>query len=797
MAEASTPYVLPFSELDLDSLPQVGGKNASLGEMIQALKPRGVRVPDGFAVTSDAFRAHLKAGGLGDAVYAELDKLNVEDMDALRETGLKVRRLVRSAPLPDGIAEAVGAAYRQLSADHGEERSDVAVRSSATAEDLPTASFAGQQDTYLNVHGEAQVVEAIRSCMASLFTDRAIVYRTERGFDHRDVALSVGVQKMVRSDLGSAGVVFTLDTETGFRDVVFITGAWGLGETVVQGRVDPDEFWVHKQLARDGFRAVLRREVGAKEVKMVYADGTKQTQEVRVPAHDRARLVLNDDEALELARWALEIEDHYSGRAGRSMPMDIEWAKDGRTGELYIVQARPETVHGQAEGQFMELYTLKGSGEVLVRGKSVGAKVATGPVRVIDDLSELNTFQDGEVLVAAMTDPDWEPVLRRSAAVVTDHGGRTCHAAIVSRELGIPCVVGTDGGTKILQTGQEVTVSCAQSDEGLVYAGRIPYESEKIDLSTLPETRVPLMLNVGNPDNAFGVAQLPSAGVGLARIEFVVSSWIGIHPLALVHPERVTDREVRAEVRRRTAGYRSASDFFIDKLSSGVAVIAGAFYPRPVIVRLSDFKSNEYAGLLGGTQFELEESNPMIGFRGASRYYHERYREGFALECRALQRARDEMGLTNLKVMVPFCRTPDEGRAVLEEMAKHGLVRGQNELEVYVMCEIPSNVIRADDFSEIFDGFSIGSNDLTQLSLGIDRDSELLAPLFDERDPTVKRLIQMVVEAAHARGRKVGLCGQAPSDYPEFADFLVSAGIDTISLTPDALPVVARRLAKA
>jgi pyruvate,water dikinase len=541
---------------------------------------------------------------------------------------------------------------------------------------------------------------------------------------------------------------------------------------------------------------VLRREIGAKAVKLIYAEGgTKQTQEVRVAAHERQRLVLDDAEALQLARWAMAIEDHYSVRAGRPTPMDIEWAKDGESGELYVVQARPETVHAQAEHRTVSLYRLKGSGEILVRGKSVGSQVAAGRVRVIHALDELSSFEEGEVLVTRMTDPDWEPVLRRAAAVVTDHGGRTCHAAIVSRELGIPCVVGTGVGTQTLVNGQEVTVSCTRADEGRVYAGRIAFEREELDLSTLPEPRVPLMLNVGNPDVAFRVAQLPSAGVGLARLEFVVSSWIGIHPLALVHPERVQDPAARAEIRKRTAGYASPTAFFVDKLSSGVAVIAGAFHPRPVIVRMSDFKSNEYAGLLGGASFEPRESNPMLGFRGASRYYHERYREGFALECRAVARVRDEMGLENVKVMIPFCRTPDEGRRVLDEMAKHGLVRGDKGLEVYVMCEIPSNVIRADEFADIFDGFSIGSNDLTQLSLGVDRDSELLAPLFDERDPTVKRLIAMVVEAAHRKGRKVGLCGQGPSDHPELAEYLASLGIDSISLAPDSLPSVARRLA--
>ncbi len=789
-------YVVPFREITLESLPQVGGKNASLGEMIRALVPRGIRVPDGFAVTAEAFRLHLRKGGIEKDVYAELDGLDPHDVGALGAAGQRIRQLVRSAPLPAEVAAQLGAAYADLSRGYGETETDVAVRSSATAEDLPTASFAGQQETFLNVRGGAPLAAALRDCMASLFTDRAIVYRAERGFDHREVALSVGVQKMVRSDLGSAGVIFTLDTETGFRDVVLVTGAWGLGETVVQGRVDPDEFWVHKPTARAGFRPVLRREVGAKERKLVYAEGgTRAVHEVRVPAHDRERLVLSDDEVLELARWSIAIEDHYSARAGRPTPMDIEWAKDGRTGELFVVQARPETVHSADHAPKIELYRMHGKGKVLARGKSVGSKIAVGPVRVVHSVAELSDFREGEVLVAAMTDPDWEPVLRRAAAVVTDHGGRACHAAIVSREIGIPCVVGTGDATRALGTGQTVTVSCAQAEEGRIYAGRLEFDLEAIDPATLPKPRVPLMLNVGNPENAFRLAQLPSAGVGLARIEFVISSWIGVHPMALLHPERVADDAVAAQIRARARGFDSPAEFFVAKLASGLALIAAAFHPRPVIARFSDFKTNEYAGLLGGAAFESAESNPMLGFRGASRYYHERYREGFALECAAVRRVREAMGLANLKVMIPFCRTLEEGRRVLQEMEKNGLRRGEQDLEVWVMCEIPSNVLCAEEFAGLFDGFSIGSNDLTQLTLGIDRDSEILAPLFDERDPAVKRLVAMVVEAAHRRGRRVGICGQAPSDHPDFAEFLADVGIDSISLSADALPGVARRLA--
>jgi len=789
-------YVVRFKDLTLDSIDRVGGKNASLGEMIGALSARGVRVPDGFAVTAGAFRRHLKESGLEDEIYGELDALDVTDVQALAAAGQRIREKVRGAPLPVPVSEAVLRAYVELSRECGEEQTDVAVRSSATAEDLPTASFAGQQDTYLNVRGRDTLLAAIRDCMASLFTDRAIVYRSERGFDHRAVALSVGVQKMVRSDQGAAGVIFTLDTETGFRDVVLVTGSWGLGETVVQGRVDPDEFWVHKTTARAGFRSVLRRELGAKRTKLVYDEGgTRAVREVRVPRADRERLVLSDDEVLQLARWSLEIEDHYSTRAGRPQPMDIEWAKDGRTGDLYVVQARPETVHSQRVGARIESYRLEETGPVLARGKSVGTKIEAGAVRVVHATDELASFRDGEVLVATMTDPDWEPVLRRAAAVVTDHGGRTCHAAIVSRELGIPCVVGSGNATEVLTTGREVTVSCAHGDEGRVYDGRLRFTVDELDPAALPEPPIPLMLNVADPESAFRVAQLPSAGVGLARMEFVVNGWIGIHPMALLHPERVEDAEARAEIRRRTRGYAHPADFFVERLASGVGLIAAAFHPRPVILRLSDFKTNEYAGLLGGAAFAPSESNPMIGFRGASRYYHERYREGFALECAGIRRVRNDMGLSNLKVMVPFCRTLEEGRRVLLEMEKHGLRRGENGLEIYVMCEIPNNVILAEEFADLFDGFSIGSNDLTQLTLGIDRDSEVLAPLFDESDPGVKRMIEMVVASAHRKGRKVGICGQAPSDHPEFAEFLTGIGIDSISLTPDSLPGVARRLA--
>ena len=787
--------IIPFRELDLGSLGEVGGKNASLGELLRGLSSAGVRVPDGFAITAAAFRTHLAQEKTDQAIFEQLDRLDVRDVSALARVGAFARERVCALTLPPALQAEILAEYEKLSLAYDETATDVAVRSSATAEDLPSASFAGQQESYLNVRGPAALLTAVRDCMASLFTDRAIVYRAERGFRHRDVALSVGVQKMVRSDLASAGVMFTLDTESGHDGVVTITGSWGLGESVVKGRVNPDEIWVFKPAIDTARLPIIRRQCGDKAVKLVYGEGGKSVVEEAVSEADRRALVLTDDEALILARWAVAIENHYSSRSGHPTPMDIEWAKDGRTGQLFIVQARPETVHSQKASAHLEVFHLHGQGAALVRGKSVGARVGTGLVRVIRAAGELSTFQAGEVLVAPSTDPDWEPVLRRASAVVTEQGGRTCHAAIVSREMGLPCVVGTGNATSVLRTGQEVTVSCAEGDEGRVYQGRLAFEREELDPATLPVPRVPVMLNVGDPRSAFGLARLPSAGVGLARIEFIVSSWIGVHPMALLHPERL-EPAVADQVRARAAGWSTPAEFFIDRLATGVAQIAAAFHPRPVIVRFSDFKTNEYAGLLGGNPFEPVESNPMIGFRGASRYYDDRYREAFALECAAIRRVRLEMGLRNVKVMIPFCRTLGEGHKVIEEMAKNGLRRGEDGLEVYVMCEIPNNVILAAEFAGLFDGFSIGSNDLTQLTLGVDRDSELLAHLFDERDPGVKKLNAMVTKAAHAAGRKVGLCGQAPSDHPEFAEFLAEIGLDSLSVTADALPAVIRKLGR-
>jgi pyruvate,water dikinase len=783
-------YVVPLDQVNLTMVAEVGGKNASLGEMIRTLGAEGIRVPPGFALTAAAFRAHLAHNHLEAAVYGPLAALDIGDVEKLAEAAQGVRERIRSHPLPPEIAHVVERAYAELSARCGEADTDVAVRSSATAEDLPGASFAGQQETYLNVRGPDALLRAVLDCMASLFTDRAIVYRVHNGFEHRAVALSVGVQKMVRSDLGSAGVAFTLDTESGSREVVLINAAFGLGETVVKGRIDPDEFWVHKETLRRGFRSIIRRQRGDKRVKLVYAEGgSRRVVEVPVPASEQLRFALSDDEVLALGRWALRIEEHY----GR--PMDIEWARDGRTGELFVVQARPETVHAQRTAPALRVYRLGERARVLARGRAVGSSIGAGAARVVRTKHELAAFRPGEVLVAEMTDPDWEPVLRRAAAIATDRGGRACHAAIVARELGLPCVVGAGTVTRSVRDGQNVTVSCAEGDEGRVYEGLLRFEREEIDPAKLPAPRVPVQLNVGNPEIAFAAAQLPSAGVGLARIEFIVSSWVGIHPMALAHPERVSDPDARAQIRRLTAGYASPSELLVDRLASGTAQIAAAFHPRPVLVRFSDFKTNEYAGLIGGRDFEPVEANPMLGFRGASRYYDARYRDGFALECAALRRVRQEMGLANVRLMIPFCRTLGEARKVLAELERNGLRRGQDGLEVWVMCEIPNNVLLAEEFSELFDGFSIGSNDLTQLTLGIDRDSELLAPLFDERDPGVQRFIRMVIEAAHRRGRPVGFCGQAPSDHPEFAAFLVEAGIDSISVTPDSLAEVVRCVA--
>lgn len=776
-----------FKEITLADLPQVGGKNASLGEMYRALAAQGVRVPNGFAITAEAFRHFLAASGAEAQVRKLLTELNPEDVRSLQRCGHAIRQAIRGAELPADLAAAIVQAYDALAAE-SDGLLDVAVRSSATAEDLPDASFAGQQETYLNVQGRGPLLETCKRCFASLFTDRAISYRHHRGFDHSQVALSIGVQRMVRADLACSGVMFSIDTETGFRQAVLINAAFGLGENVVQGAVNPDEYVVFKTTLRTGHRPILQKRLGSKELKMVYdVGGGRMTRNLPASPEERGRFCLGDDEILELARWACVIEDHYSAQRGQACPMDMEWAKDGRSGELWIVQARPETVESRKSATLQESFELLEKGRVLVRGRSVGQKIGQGAVRVITDVHQLADFRPGEVLVADKTDPDWEPAMKKAAAVVTNRGGRTCHAAIVSRELGLPAVVGADQATARLRPGQQVTVSCAEGDEGRVYEGLLRFQTQKIDLAAVARPRTQVMLNVGNPDEAFRLAALPSAGVGLAREEFIISTYIKVHPKALLDYDRLPQGPVKAEIDRLTAGYDDKPRFFVDKLAQGVGTIAAAFHPRDVIVRLSDFKTNEYANLIGGEPYEPKEENPMLGFRGAARYYHERFRDAFALECQAMRHVRQVMGLTNLKIMVPFCRTVEEGKKVLDLMAEHGLRRSDQGLEVYVMCEIPSNVILAEEFAALFDGFSIGSNDLTQLTLGVDRDSEIVAPVFDERNAAVKRLIADAITRVKKCGRKIGICGQAPSDYPEFAEFLVEHGIDSISLTPDSL----------
>jgi pyruvate, water dikinase len=779
--------VVWFDECGLGDIARVGGKNASLGEMRRALTPLGIRVPDGFATTADAYRAFLRESGLDALLDDVLAGLDTGDLERLQQAGRRIRSAILAADLPGDLISEVGAAYRRLEAEYGPD-CDVAVRSSATAEDLPEASFAGQQETYLNIRGERMLMDAVRRCFASLFTDRAISYRAKHGFTHSEVALSVGVQKMVRSDRASAGVMFSIDTETGFRNAVLITGAFGLGESVVQGTVNPDEFYVFKPTLREGFRPILQKKLGTKEYKLIYEEGgSRQVRSVPVPVAERGRYVLDDDELLTLARWSVAVEDHYSEVRGSYSPMDMEWAKDGLTGELFLLQARPETVHVKDLATVLERHRLVGSGDVLLTGRSVGEKIGKGAVRVIRSVADLQLLQPGEVLVTEMTDPDWEPVMKRAAAIVTDRGGRTCHAAIVSREAGIPAIVGTGTGTETLDSGVEVTVSCAEGEEGRVYRGLLESVVERTDLASVPRPRTPILMNIANPSEAFSLSFLPTEGVGLARLEFIIASQIRVHPMALLYPERVASARERAEIERLAAGYGKPAEYFVERLAQGVAMIAAAFWPKPVIVRLSDFKTNEYAGLLGGAAFEPREENPMLGFRGASRYYDPRYRDGFGLECQAMRIVRERMGLRNLKLMVPFCRTVEEGRKVIAEMEKHGLVQGRDGLEVYVMCELPSNVTLAEEFGEVFDGFSIGSNDLTQLVLGVDRDSELVAHLFDERDRAVTSTIAAAIRGAHRAGRKIGICGQAPSDYPEFARFLIDEGIDSISLNSDAV----------
>ena len=770
-------YVIGLSVIDKGDLDRVGGKNASLGEMIAHLDKLGIRVPDGFATTSDAFWEFLSQDGLGEAIHRLLDGLDVDNVQALGRAGATIREMVGKAPLPPLLQQAVGAAWERLSV--GEEIS-VAVRSSATAEDLPEASFAGQQDTMLNVRGLENVLDAIRRIYASLFNDRAISYRVHQGFDHRRVALSVGVQRMVRSDLASSGVLFTLDTESGFRDMVLISSSYGLGETVVQGAVNPDEFYVYKPSLARGRRSVIRRNLGSKAVKMVYAaQAADRVTTVEVPLADRNRFSLTDEEVEELARQALAIEEHY----GR--PMDIEWGKDGQDGRMYILQARPETVRSRDE-QTLVRFSLKEQAPVLSRGRSIGQRVGAGVARIVSSVEEMNLIQKGDVLVADMTDPDWEPVMKRAAAIVTNRGGRTCHAAIIARELGIPAVVGCGSATVDIPDGAEVTVSCAEGEEGLVYQGRLRFEETMVQLEALPEIPVKLAMNVGNPDRAFAFAAIPNHGVGLARLEFIINRMIGVHPNAVLEFER-QEPDVRELIAEQMAGYADPVSFYVEKLTEGVACIAAAFAPKPVIVRLSDFKSNEYANLIGGHRYEPQEENPMLGFRGAARYVDDQFKPCFEMECRALLRVRREMGLRNVQVMVPFVRTLGQAREVVELLAENGLVRGEDGLKLIMMCELPGNALLAERYLEYFDGMSIGSNDLTQLTLGLDRDSGRIAQLFDERDDAVKRLLEMTIRACRAQGKYVGICGQGPSDYPDFARWLVDQGIDSLSLNPDSV----------
>lgn len=788
MADMQSSHIRWFSELSSTDVSFVGGKNASLGEMYRELTPKGVMVPNGFAVTADAYRHVLDRAEAWPRLHDALDGLDVNDVEDLARRAQLAREAVYGAPLPDDLATEIVGAYARLREEYGVQLT-VAVRSSATAEDLPSASFAGQHETFLNVAGEAKLLDAVRRCFASLFKDRAIRYRVDNGFDHFKVLLSVGVMKMVRADLAASGVIFSLDTESGFRDVVFITGAYGLGENIVQGTVDPDEFYVFKPTFRAGHRTVLRRSLGSKEIRMVYAGtaGRETTRNMPTPKEDQRRFCIIDEEVLQLADAAMKIEEHYSAKAEHPMPVDVEWAKDGIDGNLYIVQARPETVASQKSLTVLESYQLEGKGEVLVRGRAVGGKVASGRARVITGVAQLNQFQPGEVLVADITAPDWGTVMKRAAAIVTNRGGRTCHAAIVARELGIPAVVGCDNATEVIRTGDEVTVSCAEGDNGRVYAGRIFFKTIRTDVSSLPRPQTRLMVNLGNPEVAFQTSFLPNDGVGLVRMEFIVAEHIKVHPMALVHPERVDDPKVREEIDNLTRSHAQRTDYFVRQLAEGVGTIAAAFYPKPVILRMSDFKTNEYASLLGGRWFEQDEANPMIGFRGASRYAHPAYAEGFALECAAVKRVREEMGLTNVKLMIPFCRRVQEAETVLATMAMHGLKRGERGLEIHLMCEIPNNVVQIDTFSRLFDGFSIGSNDLTQLVLGVDRDSEIVAFDFDERDAGVKEMIRQTVEGTRRNGRHSGICGQAPSDYPEMAEYLVELGVDSMSLNPDTL----------
>lgn len=783
-------YIKFLSQVGIEDIPIVGGKNASLGEMYQALTPQGVLVPNGFAITAQAYRAMLTENNLWDDLHQILDSLDESDMADLANRGSQARALVFNAPFPKQLETEILQSYALLKAEFSDEIS-LAIRSSATAEDLPTASFAGQQDTYLNVTGEQALLNACKRCFASLFTDRAIHYRIDNGFDHFSVGLSIGVQKMVRSDLAASGVMFSIDTETGFKDAAFITGAYGLGENVVQGAVEPDEFYVHKPTFELGFRCILKRSLGGKKIKMIYEKDTTKDPVLNIPTplKEQSRFCITDEEVLTLADYAIRIENYYSEHAGHHKPMDIEWAKDGIDGKLYIVQARPETVTSQADGTTLKTYEIEvpESPEILIEGRAIGQKVAQGQVHVIENVKNIHQFKAGEVLASDITTPDWEPIMKLASAIITNRGGRTCHAAIIARELGIPAIVGCSDATEVLQDNPYVTVSCAQGEIGRVYSGKIPFEVIETDLSQQASPKTEMMINLGNPDLAFQTSFLPNKGVGLARMEFIINQSIQAHPLALLNPESVKDPTQKSRIIELIKNHKSGTDFFIQKLSEGIGTITAAFYPKPVVIRLSDFKSNEYASLLGGQQFEPQEENPMIGFRGASRYSSELFEPAFELECLAIKRVREQMGLNNLIIMVPFVRRVDEAKRVIDTLAKYGLRRGDNDLKLYMMCEIPNNVLEIDNFAPYFDGISIGTNDLTQLVLGVDRDSELVAYDYDERDNGVKKMIQWAIEGAKRNGLHSGVCGQAPSDYPEMAKFFVQLGVDSLSLNTDSL----------
>ena len=787
IVDKSISHILWFDQLGIEDVPHVGGKNASLGEMYRTLTSKGVKIPNGYAVTAHAYHYLLNEAGVKEEIKRVLSDLDTTDIFNLQERGKKVRSIIRECEFPKDLKDQIINAYGHLCHDYGE-NTDVAVRSSATAEDLPDASFAGQQETYLNITGPTQLIDACKRCFASLFTDRAISYRTDKGFDHFSIGLSIGVQKMVRSDKACSGVMFSIDTESGFEDVAFITGAYGLGENVVQGAVNPDEYYVFKPTLKKGFKPIISKTIGDKKIKMIYQDGgTIPTKNIPVPKEEQRKFVLTDDEVLKLASWASIIEDHYSQKRSKYTPMDMEWAKDGITGELFIVQARPETVHSNKNRSVLKKYVLKQQGKTVIEGSSVGELIGSGHANVIKSVQDISKFKAGEVLVTEMTDPDWEPIMKIASAIVTNRGGRTCHAAIISRELGIPCIVGTKEGTHVIKKGQAITVDCSNGSTGYVYDGILKFDIEETNLKNIEKPNTKIMMNVGNPEQAFEHSFIPNDGVGLAREEFIINSYIKIHPLALINYDQIKDKDTLKKIDDLTHGYDDKKKFYVDKLAEGIAKIAAAFYPKKVILRLADLKSNEYANLIGGHFYEPVEDNPMIGWRGASRFYDPKYRPAFDLECAGIKKVREEMGLTNLTLMVPFCRTVEEGKKVIAAMRENGLSQGENGLSVYAMCEIPSNVLMAEEFLDVFDGFSIGSNDLTQLTLGLDRDSELVAHIYDERNPAVKRLIRLVIEIANKRGKYIGICGQAPSDFPDFATFLVEAGIHTMSLNPDTV----------